>query len=170
MRRKFPKDLREVAFNAALGGPAQGPSLPPGTPLQPPPPPVDSSDGVGKIAAKLELDVAKVGLVFDVDEDGLHLTVKRDLLSDQIKVAQQEVAFLTVAGETALGNEWTPLKVVSEAAEDRGVRDTNFAKWVGQLDGDGLRFKGKPKSREVKINAVGFSKAAEIVKRLTDES
>lgn len=171
---KVPKELRVAAFNAAFYGsnPAQGgeagsPTLPP----PPPPPGGDQSEGVDKIAAKLSWDAAAVGLVYDVDEDGVHLTVKRDSLSPTNKLAQQEVTYLLVAARQAIGlEEWTLTKTVLEAAHDRGVHDTNVSKAISALDGDGLRFRGPKAKREMKMNAVGFSKAADIVKRLTEAS
>ncbi|HST69934.1 MAG TPA: hypothetical protein VLI94_09785 [Solirubrobacterales bacterium] len=171
---KVPKDLRVAAFNAAFYGGQVLRSEPEGskTPPSPEPkPPVDLSDEIGKIAAKLELDPDGVGLVYDVDEDGVHLTVKRDSLSDTNKFAQQEVTYLLVAGRQALGlEEWTSTKTVLATAHDRGVHDTNVSKAISALDGDGLRFRGPKAKREMKMNAVGFSKAAEIVKRITDAS
>jgi hypothetical protein len=166
---KVPKDLRVAAFNAVFygGEPPQAGVANVRTP-QPKPQAEDQADGVAKIAAKLELDSALVGLVYDVDEDGVHLTVKRDGLSPTNKVAQQEVTYLLVAGRQALGEEWTLTKTVLAAAHDRGVHDTNVSKAIAALDSDGLRFRGPKAKREMKINAVGFSKAAEIVKRLTE--
>jgi hypothetical protein len=66
--------------------------------------------------------------------------------------------------------EWTTAKTAIEATHDRGVHDTNVSKAISALDGEGIRFKGGKGSRELKMNAVGFAKAAEVVKRLTDES
>jgi len=172
---KVPKDLRVAAFNAAYYGSGTTP-LADRTDASKSPAakrslPNSESGDVAKIAAKLELDEASVGLVDDVDEDGVHLTVKRDNLSPTNKFAQQEVTYLLVAGRQALGlEEWTLTKTVLATAHDRGVHDTNVSKAISTLDGDGLRFRGPKTKREMKMNAVGFSKAAEIVKRITDAS
>lgn len=124
-----------------------------------------------KIAARLDLDAAVVGRVYDVDEDGVHLTIKPNILSPTKKFAQQEITYLLVAGRQAVGlEEWTLAKTVIEATHDRGVHDTNVSKAVTALDGDGFRFRGTKGKREMKISAVGFSKAAEIVVRLTEAS
>jgi len=132
---------------------------------------VVGADDVGKIAAKLELDPDMVGRVYDVDEDGVHLTVKRDSLSETKKFAQQEITYLLVGGRQAVGLEdWTPTKTVLDATHDRGVHDTNVSKAVSALDGDGFRFRGSSGKREMKINAVGYTKASEIVKRITEAS
>lgn len=172
---KVPKDLRVAAFNAAFYGSGTAPStsgaVTPESPPAKPPSPADVSSSVEQIAAKLELDAGLVGLVYDVDEDGVHLTVKRDSLSDTNKTAQQEVTYLLAAARQALGlDEWTLTKMVLTAAHDRGVHDTNVSKAIAALDGEGLRFRGPKTKREMKMNAVGFTKAAEIVKRITDAS
>ena len=171
---KVPKDLREVAFNAVFYGQAATPAGPTEAPKplsEPQTQPGEQADAVGKIAAKLELDVEMVSRVYEVDEDGVHLTIKPNSLSSTKKFAQQEVACLLVAGRQAIGlEEWTPTRTVIEATHDRGVHDTNVSKAVGSLDGDGFRFHGPKAKREMKISAVGYSKAAEIVKRLTESS
>lgn len=169
---KVPKDLRVAAFNAAFYGSNSTPAESPQTPARAPassPPMEDESDQIGTIAQKLEMDSSSVGLVYDVDEDGVHLTMKRDILSSINKVAQQEVTYLVVAARQAIGlEEWTSTKTVLEATHDRGVHDTNVSKAITALDGDGFRFRGPKSKREMKINAVGLSKAAAIVKRLTE--
>lgn len=170
---KVPKDLRVAAFNAAFYGSKPAPTDDPKANGHPPSPSpsVEESDGIAMIAQKLEVDSALASLVYDVDEDGVHLTVKRDRLSSTNKVAQQEVTYLVVAARQAIGlEEWTSTRTVLESAHDRGVHDTNVSKAITALDSDGLRFRGPKSKREMKINAVGFSKAAAIVKRLTEAS
>lgn len=171
---KVPKDLRVAAFNAAFYGSTATPAGTAEAPKPPPPPPTSPGQqegGVEKIAAKLELDAEVVGRVYDVDEDGVHLTIKPNSLSPTKKFAQQEVTYLLAGGRQAVGlEEWTPTKTIIEATHDRGVHDTNVSKAVTALDGDGFRFRGTKGKREMKISAVGFSKAAEIVKRLTEAS
>jgi hypothetical protein len=171
---KVPKDLRVAAFDAAFYGSKATPVGTAETPEPPPapsPPAGEQADGVKKIAAKLELDEEIVSRVYDVDEDGVHLTIKPNILSPTKKFAQQEVTYLLAAGRQAVGlEEWTPAKIVIEATHDRGVHDTNVSKAVTALDGDGFRFRGTKGKREMKISAVGFSKAAEIVTRLTEAS
>lgn len=133
---KVPKDLRVAAFNAAFygsGGHSEA-NLGPSAPSRPAPAKSSSSSGeskgVGEIAAKLELDEAAVGLVFDVDEDGVHLTLKRDSLSPTNKVAQQEVTYLVTAGRQALGLEdWTATTAAIAITHDRGVQE-----WLGHAD------------------------------------
>jgi len=168
---KVPKDLRVAAFNAAFYGSTAASTEGAAAKLPPPPAGEQSDDEVERIAQKLEVDPTLASLVYDVDDDGVHLTVKRDSLSSTNKSAQQEVAYLLVAGRQAIGlEEWTTTKIVLEATHDRGVHDTNVSKAITVLDGDGFRFRGPKAKREMKINAVGFSKAAAIVKRLTEAS
>jgi hypothetical protein len=122
---KVPKDLRVAAFNAAFygGNPTQAGKLGTPTSLAPSPPAGDQSGGVEKIAAKLDLDSALVGLVYDVDDDGVHLTVKRDSLSSTNKIAQQEVTYLLAAGRQAIGlEEWTLTNRSRGRSRPRGPR------------------------------------------------
>ncbi len=174
---KVPKDLRVAAFTAVLAGlpvyPAQPESkksngLSSGGAGKET---IDTSQGLGLIADKLEIGQAQAGTVYDVDPDGVHVTVKRSSFNQTKKLAQQEVTYLVVAGRQAAGlEEWTATKVAIEATHDRGVHDTNVSKAISALDGDGMRFRGAGVKREIKMNAVGFAKAAEIVKRLAEAS
>lgn len=173
---KVPKDLRVAAFTAVLAGLPASPAQPDskknglssgdaGKET------INSTQGLGLIADKLEIGQAQAGTVYDVDEDGVHVTVKRSSFNQAKKFAQQEVTYLVVAGRQAAGlEEWTAAKVAIEATHDRGVHDTNVSKAISALDGDGMRFRGAGVKREIKMNAVGFAKAAEIVKRLAEAS
>jgi hypothetical protein len=170
-----PEDLRVAAFTAALAGlpgaprsetkdagKQQGRST---VPI------IDTADGVDLIAAKLGVSLAQAATVYDVDDDGVHLTIKRSALNATKKLAQQEVTYLVVAGRQAVGlDEWTSTRLAIQVTHDRGVHDTNVSKAISALDGDGLRFRGSGGQREMKMNAVGFSKATEILKRLAEES
>lgn len=168
----IPSDLREVAFKAALDSVGlrplregqRGTSIP-GSDSH-----ASSESGkLSRIGEKLNLEEARVSEVFDVDDEGVHLTVRRSVLDDKQKVAQQEIAYLVVAARQADGSEeWTPISFVAAAAHDRGVHDSNFARNVGELDGEGLRFKGQRTKRELKMNQVGFEKAAEFVKHIIE--
>lgn len=174
---KVPKDLRVAAFTAALTGlptvssssdphKSDGPRSEPSARAS-----VDTAHGVQQIADKLEIGQAQAGTVYDVDEDGVHVTVKRSSFNQTKKFAQQEVTYLVVAGRQAAGlEEWTPTKVAIEATHERGVHDTNVSKAISALDGDGIRFRGSGSKREIKMNAVGFAKAGEIAKRLAEAS
>jgi hypothetical protein len=130
---------------------------------------VDRGDAVGRIATKLGLDAEVVSRVFDVDDEGVHLTVPRSALDDSKRTAMREVARLISAARQAAGldEEYTPLATIREACDDRGVLNSpNFAAAMQALDGDGMRFRGPSASREVKVNAAGYEKAADIVRRI----
>src|SRR3954454_23643767 len=126
---KVPKDLRVAAFNAAFYGSTAASTEGAAAKLPPPPAGEQSDDEVERIAQKLEVDPTLVSLVYDVDDDGVHLTVKRDSLSSTNKSAQQEVAYLLVAGRQAIGlEEWTTSEIVLEAPHERVVHSARLAK------------------------------------------
>lgn len=170
---EVPQDLRPAAFSAAFH--SSSIAIPPkaaqpGTAsaerAEPP-----AAGGVERIAQKLDLNVEQVAAVYDVDEDGVHLMVRRDALNPTKKFAQQEVTYLLVAGRQAAGlEEWTPARTAIEATHDRGVHDTNVSKAIAALDGDGLRFRGSGSKREIKMNSVGFSRASAILRRISEAS
>lgn len=167
-----PEDLRPAAFSKVfehiVGG---APSAPPsrGAPGGAEAGDIDRGDAVGRIATKLSLDAEVVSRVFDVDDEGVHLTVPRSALDDSKRTAMREVARLISAARQASGldEEYTPLATIREACDDRGVLNSpNFAAAMQALDGDGMRFRGPSGSREVKVNAAGYEKAADIVQRI----
>lgn len=125
-----------------------------------------------QIAGKLNLGVDVVSRVYDVDSEGVHLTVSRSALDSTKKAAMQEVIRLIAAGRQALElDEFTPAKLLREACEDRGVLDAgNFAGAMTALDGHGMRIRGTGAARELKLNAAGFEAAAEDVKRVLGEA
>jgi hypothetical protein len=166
-----PEDLRPAAFSKAFdrisGDPppvrdraAHGATTPDSDRVD---------DAIGRIAHKLRLESEVVGRVFDVDTDGVHLTVPRSALPSTRQDAMQEVARLIPAARQAAGidDEYTALAAVRDACDNRGVLDAhNFARAMQPLDGDGMRFRGPSRSREVKVNAAGYETAADIVRRL----
>src|SRR4051812_39552941 len=99
---EVPKDLRPIAFSkafdqiagipatAAPGGSGTGNGESGGGGAAP-------SDAIGRIAAKLGIEAEIVERVFDVDQDGVHLTVPRSALNDAKKFAMQEIARLIAA-------------------------------------------------------------------------
>ena len=127
------------------------------------------SDAIGRIAVKFGVEAEIVERVLDVDEDGVHLSVPRSALNDTKKVAMREVARLIAAARQAAGvdEEYTQFAVIRDTCDDRGVLDSaNFAAAMQSLDGDGMRFRGTGRSREVKVNAAGYEKAAGIMRRV----
>jgi hypothetical protein len=167
-----PEDLRPAAFSKVFehiagGGPSasQGRGARGGAEAGD----IERGDAVGRIATRLGLEAEVVSRVFDVDDEGVHLTVPRSALDDSKRTAMREVARLISAARQAAGvdDEYTPLATIREACDDRGVLNSpNFAAAMQALDGDGMRFRGASGSREVKVNTAGYEKAADIVRRI----
>lgn len=165
-----PEDLRAVAFEKAYeslagAGPApqqqQAASL---VGLGDRPTARDESE-TAQVAVKLRIEQDLVERVLDFDEDGVHLMVPRSLLARQKSAAIHQVATLVVAGRQGAGREeWTPLSAVRRETETLGVEDrSNFAMHMKQLDG--VRMRGSGRTGELKMNAVGFENAAELVRQ-----
>lgn len=106
--------------------------------------------------------------MFDVDDDGVHLTLPRSALNEKKRFAMQEVARLVMAGRQAIElEEFTPSKVIRDACDGRGVLDAgNFAAALSALDGHGMRLRGSGASREGKLNAAGFEAAGADIERI----
>jgi hypothetical protein len=169
---KVPKDLREVAFKAALAGLNIKSENGDETPLAVPTPSGDaggSADHFGKIAKKLKVDAAAVERVFDFDDGDVHLLIGHTDLNSTRSEAQKEVALLVVAARQGAGLEdWTSTEEVRNAANDLGVYDKAFASRVETLKGGRMRMRGKGRSRELKMNQPGFEEAAALVSRLVE--
>ncbi len=174
-----PDDLRQVAFAKAFDLIAGVPVALPGSP--PPallvnPPAGGSGDGrgdaIGGIATRLGITPLQAGQVFDVDGEGVHLTVSPSAFNAKKRFAMQEVIRVMSAARQALElEEFTPTSELRRVCEDRGVLDSgNFSSALSGLDGDGLRLRGSGAAREVKLNARGFEKAGEVAKRLAEPS
>jgi hypothetical protein len=128
---------------------------------------VGSEDGdLGRVAAKLRIAPSLVERVLDFDEDGVHLAVLRGRLARQKSAAIQQVATLVVAARQAAGlEEWTPLSAVRRETEVLGVEDrSNFAVHMKNLAG--VRVRGSGRTGELKMNAVGYEAAADLVRQL----
>lgn len=173
---KVPKDLRQEAFKAALaevGFGAQGstksrPSK--GTSEDHAQTP-DRSRSSNSMAQALDLDPAIVEQVYEVEDGQVHLLIKRSSLDNTKKNAQQELAYLVLAGNRAAGlDDWVPLKLIADMAQDLGVHDSNFSKRINAIKGDGIRVQGPNAKRELKINKAGLEKAAQIISRITETS
>jgi hypothetical protein len=168
---KVPKDLRVAAFNAAFYGSDISPASAADT-LKPPPLSQleDGANGVEKIAAKLRLEPAVVGQVFEVEDTTVHLLVSSSAFSSTKAVAQQEITQLIVAARQASGvdEDLTAVESVRALLDDFGVLDRNFSSNINGLKGRLIRFAGTPTKRQFKMNQPGFEAAAEIVKRLTE--
>jgi hypothetical protein len=178
-----PTELREVAFVEGLrfllpgGSPTRtgggvsdgaGSSTGGGTPGGS----VTPADrgGLAAIAKRLHVDGRQVERVYDVDDDGVHLTMQRAALDAKKSQAMVEVTYLIVAARQALRlEEWTGISAIRAACDSRGVLDSsNFARAVHDLEG--IRFRGDGAKRAAKMNQAGFEKAAAIVARIAPAS
>jgi hypothetical protein len=174
---EMPEDLRIPAFEtaAALLQPFDGASsqVPVGAPN---PslgvPPAGDSPAVAKAAQKLRVQKSLLSRVLDFDQDGVHVIVQRSKLAKTKAEAIQQVATLVVAGRQATGIDpdgWTQQSHVREATEALGVDDPkNFATHLKRVNG--IRSRGSGKTGELKMNAVGFEAAADLIRQLAAES
>jgi hypothetical protein len=164
-----PEDLRVAAFQAALGDMPSGAAAPGATGAAARSSGGHSDASRGGLAGALKVSEEGVSQVFDIDDEGVHLVIQRSRLDGTKKTAQQEVAFLILAARRAvLAEEWTPIKVIADLAQEMGVHDSNFSKGISAINGDGVRIRGDKSKRELKINQVGIEKAAQIITRITE--
>jgi hypothetical protein len=177
---KVPNDLREAAFVRALDellgriSPIARPSSEQVDRASEAPTSVavDDDGGVGRIAKRLHIGTELAARIFDVDEDGLHLLSPRSAFDTKRLTATQQVATLVVAGrQAAISDEgWTEAADVRAVADKKGVLDpANFAKAINALDGQGMRIRGNPRNREIKMNDHGFELAGQLAARLVNE-
>lgn len=127
------------------------------------------NDEVARIASKLRVERRLVERVLEIDEDGAHIIVPRSRLAKQKSVAIQQVATLVVAARQAAGREeWTPQTAVRAETEALGVDDrSNFASHIKNVLG--IRGRGSGRTGELRMNAVGFESAAELISQLAQE-
>jgi hypothetical protein len=170
-----PQDLRVAAFEKAAGA-LLAAAGPPGSSTEPGDPDTgtdpDPDSAVGRAAQKLHVEEAQVSRVLDFDEDGVHVLPRRSQFSSKKSEAIQQVALLVVAGRQAGGLDpegWTHQGQVRDATEALGVDDRkNFAVHLKRLDG--VRTRGSGRTGELKMNAVGFEAAGELLRRLAAET
>ena len=141
--------------------------------MNPDPNPVaDTSPAAKRVAAKLRVDERLLTRILDFDEDGVHILVPRRSLAKAKSEAVQQVALLVVGGRQASGIDpegWTHQGVVREATEVLGVDDhSNFAAHMKRLTG--VRARGSGRTGELKMNAVGFEAAGDLIKSLASEA
>jgi hypothetical protein len=84
----------------------------------------------------------------------------------------REVIYLTSAARQALQlEEWTGSDELRSECEDLGVLDSgNFTKALNPLNGHGVRVRTRGRRSEVRVNQVGFERAATIVRRISGEA
>jgi hypothetical protein len=171
-----PQELRVAAFEKAAKA-LLSPAGPPGPGTEPsgmgaPGTGADPDSAVGRAARKLHVEEVQVSRVLDFDEDGVHVLLQRSRFSSKKSEAIQQVALLVVAGRQAGGLDpegWTHQGHVRDATEALGVDDRkNFALHLKRLDG--VRTRGSGRTGELKMNAVGFEAAGELLRRLAAET
>lgn len=176
---EVPEDLRSIAFDKAfdhLTGsgaiPASGGATASKQPSVSDNKALGGQDPIERIAGKLNVDPDLASRVYEVDDDGVHLTLPRSALNEKKRLAMQEVARLVMAGRQAIElEEFTPSKVIREACDSRGVLDAgNFAAALSALDGHGMRLRGSGASREAKLNAAGYEAAGAVISRILGAS
>jgi hypothetical protein len=169
-----PDDLREAAFKAALGDVPVAATQQSSASSSAGPPSAGNQAAKGSSAAlaqSLKIDIEAVDQIYDVDEDGVHLVIQRSRLDETKKKAQQEIAYLALAARRViLSEEWTPIGVIADLAQEMGVHDSNFSKGIAAIGGDGVRIKGDKSRRELKINQVGLERASAIIARITEST
>jgi hypothetical protein len=170
---EVPEDLRIPAFETAAALLQPSSQVPVGAPnpslgvL-----PAGDSPAASKAAQKLRVEKSLLSRVLDFDEDGVHVIVQRSKLARTKAEAIQQVATLVVAGRQATGIDpdgWTQQSHVRDATEALGVDDPkNFATHLKRVNG--IRSRGSGKTGELKMNAVGFEAAADLIRQLAAES
>lgn len=172
----LPEDLRVPAFEKALAAllPISSSTPSPGPDLGEDNRESDEvvSPAITRTAGKLRVGEGLVGRVLDFDEEGVHILVPRSRFPKPKSEAIQDVAILVVGGRQASGLDpdgWTHQSFVRHATEVLGVDDhSNFAAHMKKLAG--VRSRGSGRTGELKMNAVGFEAAGDLIRRLTSET
>jgi hypothetical protein len=167
--------LREVAFEKVFeflaqptgrgavdhaAGPEPGLAVP-GT--------VPSGSGVVNLAEALGVRPEDIEYVFDLESDGISLTVRRDQLDADRTQALREAALLVATARQAVGidPERTDSDVIRRQAVELGLVNKNsFRQEMGSM---GPVVTARPRGRfgrELKVTRHGRDEASRIVKRI----
>lgn len=167
---RLPDDLRLVGFGKAVDLLSQDPASTSGrrgSGSRSRRPAEKGGDVLDAIARGLEREKAEVEEIYAEDEGELIVVVGTNKLDRTNARGSQELALL-VAGGRQLGGieEWTGVKKIREACEDFGKHDpANFAATITRMV-DSFSFKGKGRSREVKIKRPGIERLKGLVGNL----
>lgn len=120
-----------------------------------------------KIAQKTGADVNKLPYVYDIDDEGVSMLVKRSQLGNSDAAATRELALLVAAARQAGGfDTLTKIETIRERVEDMGVYDPkNFSTTVKGIPG--VTIKGTGNTRELKVTQAAFEEAGKLLNRLT---
>lgn len=128
--------------------------------------PDQASDQSALVGEYLGLDPRYVEAVLDFSAEEIELIVSPRLFDSSNMAAAIEIAYLLAAARQACGEQWTDDATIRQVVQERGRYGTNFSRMYAQIDGNGASVKGEGRDRRVKLNAVGFERAAEIAQRL----
>ena len=162
----FEHVWRELSQTAQPGeGPASGSSAIP-------PPADDGGDDYGRVAARLKLNPAVVGDVYEPGADGaLQVVVPSAALNKTKTVAQRELALLLCAARQAtIEEQATEGSVIRQLCEQYGKLDApNFAQNMKEGEHWWI-IGGTTQKKTYKLRTQGWEAAAQLVGRITDGS
>lgn len=124
---------------------------------------------MAKIAKRMGVEVNTLRYVYELDDEGVTLIVKRAKLASDKANATGEIAVLYCAARQAGGYDegYTTASEVRDRVKDYGVLDANnFAGKIGKMT-DWFAMKGSGAKRELKATQTGYEEAAKIVGRIT---
>jgi hypothetical protein len=180
----IPDGLRETAFTSALalltGGLTAAPAAPappvPGATTPPPPsggPSVNGTTGsalLDKIAAGLEVELAKVKRLFAEKDGAPQLIVRSSKLPKAKAAAAHDIALLLMAARQLGGlDEYTEAEVIRDAVKHYGKFDqSNFSGQMKALD-HYILTDGKGAATKRKLTHPGVEAAAAMVEKYAAE-
>lgn len=174
---KVPETLQEVAFSRGLdhllvtANSSAGPAAAADSPASDAKTKVVVDDPLQQIADRMGLSRDIVADVYHSSGDDIGIGLAPSKLSRSSSAAAKQIALLLAAGrQAALGEEYTPQRVIRDATRDFGRLDSaNFATSISEMR-DTFLFKGKKQQREVRLTKPGWEEAARLLKELTGNS
>lgn len=174
---ELPEDLKDTAFAKAVdliagtGQVARPSSAVVSTPTRSADifgqPTVDDGGTLGRIAAKLRVDIDTVRELYNEEDGKLEVTVPSAKLETSKKGATKQLALLVAAGRQAAGlEEYTPLERVREVAElFRRYDSPNFARTIQEMEED-FSFRGESRSRAIRVSRPGWEHVTRLIGEL----
>lgn len=122
------------------------------------------------IAFRLKLDREIVEEVYFERNGELEITVSPAKLGASLKAGTQELALLVTAGRQASDEEdYTSVEEIRKVAEEfRKYDSDNFSRAINDMSKE-FRFRGGPRSRELRVSKPGWEEATKLVQRLAGE-
>jgi hypothetical protein len=133
---------------------------------------INGGDGALRLIAQtLHSEFGSVAQIYDMQDGGIQLILRRDMLPDPTKkaVSMRHVGLLVVAGRQAGAiEEWTPVGVLRDECREVGVLDSsNFATEIGKL---GFKVKGAGAKREVRATRHHLSEASDLIAEIVKDA